>query len=125
MKKPVQSKPPRRGIIEEIGLEANLFMSLIIDRRVSILLKLIPLAGLLYLINPVDFPGWLDDAFVVIVSLVLFVELCPRSVVDEHRNRLRQVIPGEWHDVPPDETIIDGEFRDPADPGSEEQNVKK
>jgi len=125
MKKPVRNKLPRRGIIEEIGLEANLFLSLILDRRVSILLKLIPLAGLLYLINPVDFPGWLDDAFVVIVSLVLFVELCPRAVVDEHRDRLRRVVSGKWRDAADNETIIDGEFRDAPEATPEDQNVKK
>ncbi|HVP21125.1 MAG TPA: hypothetical protein VMS73_04625 [Anaerolineaceae bacterium] len=125
MAQPVRNKQPRRGIIEEIGLEVNLFVSLILDRRVSILLKLIPLAGLLYLVNPIDFPGWLDDAFVVIVSLVLFFELCPRAVVEEHRDRLRRVIPGKWHDPTDNATIIDGEFRDAPEDKPEDQNVKK
>ncbi len=125
MKKPTQSRPPSRGIIQEIGLEANLLLQLIIDRRVNFFLKLIPVAGLLYVISPFDFSGWLDDAFVLIVSLVFFVELCPRQVVDEHRARLRQVIDGEWHDVPKDDTVIDGEFRDAPDQAPPESNEKK
>jgi uncharacterized membrane protein YkvA (DUF1232 family) len=106
---------PGRGIIHEIGLEANLFMQLMTDRRVSILLKLIPIAGLLYVINPVDFPGPLDDIVVLVFSLVIFLEVCPRDVVEEHRKKLRQVIPGEWHDAPREPEVIDGKFTNAED----------
>ncbi len=112
-------KAPGRGIIHEIGLELNLLMKLMTDRRVSILVKLIPVAGLLYAINPVDFPGVLDDIVVLIFALLIFVELCPRAVVEDNRKKLRQVIPGEWHDSPREPDVIEGKFRevDEKDPG--------
>ena len=118
-------KPARRGLLQEISLEAELFLRLLIDGRVNILLKLIPIAGLLYVINPVDFPGPLDDIVVLIFSLILFVELCPRQVVDEIRQELRRVVPGEWHDPPKDPTIIDAEFQDADKPDEPERGQKK
>jgi uncharacterized membrane protein YkvA (DUF1232 family) len=115
MTQPKRQNIPGRGIIHEIGLEANLLMKLMTDRRVSILLKLVPIAGLLYAINPIDFPGVLDDIVVLIFTLLIFVELCPRAVMDEHRKKLRQVIPGEWHDAPREPDVIDGKFKDAED----------
>jgi uncharacterized membrane protein YkvA (DUF1232 family) len=115
MTQPTPRNTPGRGLIHEIGLEANLFMKLMTDRRVSVLLKLIPIAGLLYAINPVDFPGPLDDIVVLVFSLVIFLEVCPRAVVSEHRKNLRQVIPGEWHDAPREPDVIEGKFRDAED----------
>ena len=125
MTNPPPRKPARRGLIQEISLEAELFLRLLIDGRVNILLKLIPIAGLLYVINPVDFPGPLDDIVVLIFSLILFVELCPRQVVDEIRQELRRVVPGAWHDPPKDPTIIDGEFQDADKPDDPERGQKK
>jgi len=117
------NKNPPGGIIHEIGMEINLLMQLFSDRRVSILLKLIPIAGLVYVINPVDFPGPIDDILVLIFSLVLFVELCPRAVVEERRNNLRRVIPGVWHDAPKDSNVVDGEMRD-AEEGDQDGKDK-
>jgi uncharacterized membrane protein YkvA (DUF1232 family) len=122
MTRPKPIKPPPGGIVHEIGLQVNLLMQLFSDRRVSILLKLIPIAGLLYVINPVDFPGPIDDVVVLIFSLVLFVELCPRAVVEEHRQNLRRVIPGEWHDAPKGSNVAAGsEMRDDEE---EDQDVR-
>ncbi len=103
----------RRSLVEEFVLEGKLIFRLFLDRRVSLLLKLIPVAGVLFVINPVDFPGFLDDLLVLIFSLILFVELCPRTVVEEHRRALRTVINGEWREAPRDKVVIDGEIRDP------------
>ncbi len=105
----------RRSLIEEFVLEGKLIFRLFLDRRVSILLKLIPVAGLLFVVNPVDFPGVLDDLLVLIFSLILFVELCPRPVVAEHRKELRNVINAEWHEAPEHKVVIDGELKDPGD----------
>lgn len=123
MTRPKPIKPPPGGIIHEIGIQFNLLQQLFMDRRVSLLLKLIPIAGLLYVINPVDFPGPIDDIVVLIFSLVLFVELCPRAVVEEHRKNLRRVIPGEWHDVPKGTNVAaGGEMRDADARDQEEQD---
>ena len=123
MTNPKPIKSPPGGIIHEIGLQVNLLIQLFSDRRVSILLKLIPIAGLVYVINPVDFPGPFDDIVVMIFSLVLFVELCPRAVVEEHRQNLRRVIPGEWHDPPKGPDVVDGEIRD-AEEGDQDRKDK-
>lgn len=124
MPRQISPKIPRRSLIEELVLECKLILRLYLDRRVSFLLKLIPLAGLLYVINPADVPGYLDDLFALVFSLVLFVELCPRQVVDELRKELRNVVNGEWHEVPKESTIIDGELKDAEKPPDEEKTEK-
>ncbi len=112
MSRQIPSKTPRRSLIEEIVLEGKLFFRLLLDWRVNLLLKLIPVAGLLFVISPFDFPSVLDDLLVLIFSLILFVELCPRQVVEEHRKALRNVVTVEWHEVP-DKVVVDGKIRDP------------
>ncbi len=115
----------RRSLIEEFVLEGKLLFSLFLDRRVSFLLKLIPVAGLLFVVNPVDFPGVLDDLLILIFSLILFIELCPRPLVEEHRRQLRNVINGEWHETPEDKVVIDGVSRDPGDQDTESHKNEK
>jgi hypothetical protein len=62
--------------------------------------------------------GPLDDALIIWLSTVLFVELCPPDIVQEHRDAIDQVIHGEWKDQVDnhpefsDEDIIEGEYRD-------------
>jgi uncharacterized membrane protein YkvA (DUF1232 family) len=92
----------------------KLVLRLMADRRVSFWLKLLPVGGLVYLINPIDIPGPLDDAGIIGLSLYLFVELCPPEVVEEHRQAIHRVIPGEWRnpDKPIEGEVIDGEFRE-------------
>jgi uncharacterized membrane protein YkvA (DUF1232 family) len=73
-------------------MRVRLILRLLGDRRVSPWLKIIPVAGLLYLISPLDLIpdialpllGELDDAAVLWLTNYLFVELCPPNVVDEH-----------------------------------------
>ncbi len=105
----------RRSLIEELVLEGKLIFRLFLDRRVSLLLKLVPVTGFLFVVQPVDFPGVLDDLLVLVFSLILFVELAPRKVVEEHRRELRNVVNAEWHDAPENRTVIDGEIKDPGD----------
>jgi uncharacterized membrane protein YkvA (DUF1232 family) len=69
----------------------KLFLRLIKDPRVPALPKLLPLTMLGYLIVPTDILpdlvpalGQIDDAMVVILTLRLFLKLCPKQVVEEH-----------------------------------------
>ncbi len=124
MTRQTPTKSPRRGLIEEFVLEGKLIFRLLLDSRVSILLKLIPLAGLIFVVNPVDFPGFLDDLLVFILSLILFVELSPRQVVDEHRKYLRSVVTAEWHEAP-EKKIVDGEIRDVEDQAAEKEKTER
>ncbi len=82
------------------------------DERVNPLLKLIPLASVLYLLIPDLLPGPVDDATVIGLGLYTFVELCPPEIVQEHLEDLTNVIPGRWQDVDDQGDVIDAEFRE-------------
>jgi len=91
------TKKPARSLGDAIGIfsELRITWRLLRDRRVSMLLKAIPLASLAYLIWPADFLpdvvlglGQLDDLAVVLLGLRLFTALCPAELVREHRQRV-------------------------------------
>ncbi len=125
MARQIPPKFQRRSFIEEIVLESKLIFRLFLDRRVSLPLKLIPIVGILFVVNPVDFPSVIDDLLVLVFSIILFVELCPRPVVDELRQELRSVVTAEWHDAPKTNRVIDGELRDPDDQSSAGEKREK
>jgi hypothetical protein len=110
------SKP---GFVEGLVMRIKLILRLMGDKRVNPLLKIIPIATLVYLVMP-DIPGPFDDAAVLWFGNYLFIQLCPPQVVEEHMAALKRVIPGDWHDAPPEkepaagqgEDIIDGEYRE-------------
>jgi uncharacterized membrane protein YkvA (DUF1232 family) len=118
LKNIVSSRP---GFFNDILNRLKLVLRLMGDRRVSPLLKGLPVFGLIYLISPIDLAfGPIDDALVIWLSLTLFVELCPPEVVKEHMAELNKVISGQWRDPaqaegqpgPVEEEIIDAEFHE-------------
>jgi len=86
--------PPQGGIMRDFVKRLKLITRLMGDRRVSLFVKLLPLASLAYLIWPADaipvIPviGALDDAAILWIGSTLFVELCPPNVVKEHQTEL-------------------------------------
>ncbi len=98
---------PGSGVLQEIYFRIRLIARLMRDRRVSALLKAIPVAALAYLVWPVDIPGPIDDAGVLWLGSSLFIDLCPQEVVAEHMRALGRG--GQEH---ADENVIDAEFRD-------------
>jgi uncharacterized membrane protein YkvA (DUF1232 family) len=102
------------GLLKEFLKQAKLVGRLISDRRVNGLLKLIPIASIIYLVSPIDLVpglavpllGALDDAAVVWIGTTLFIELCPPDVVQEHRDALEGFSSGDSGE------IIDAESRD-------------
>jgi len=70
----------------------RLYWRVFTDRRVSLLPKLVLVAGLLYFVIPLDlipdFPlvglGQTDDIIVLILTSRMFIAMAPRSVVEEH-----------------------------------------
>jgi hypothetical protein len=73
----------------------RLFYRLMADPRVSWLVKLVPALGLLLAISPPNLEleiipvlGELDFLIVIILTLKLFVWLCPPDVVREHVARI-------------------------------------
>lgn len=84
--------PPRGGTVNQIVSRVKLIWRLLTDRRVNPLLKVLPVASLMYLVMPADLVpeialpliGVLDDAAILWLGSYLFVELCPPDVVQEH-----------------------------------------
>lgn len=84
--------PPQGGMIRDFVLRVKLILRLIGDKRVSPWLKIIPVAGVAYLISPIDLipdimlpiVGELDDAAILWLTNYLFIELCPPEIVQEH-----------------------------------------
>lgn len=95
------SNPGQRfNMLQELMRNANLAWHLLLDPRVSILAKMVPAAALVYVISPIDLiPDWivglgqLDDIAVVLLSIRLFIAMCPPEVVQWYRNQLGQQEP--------------------------------
>ena len=101
------------GVFQEVSLRARLILRLMLDKRISPWLKLLPIGSLIYLINPIDIPGPIDDIAVVSLGLYLFVDLCPQPIVQEHLQELRRVVNAPAYDVPAEDAdVVDAEFRD-------------
>jgi uncharacterized membrane protein YkvA (DUF1232 family) len=125
-RKPRKTIPYHTSVFERIANYLKLFWRLLLDRRVSLLLKLIPVCALIYVISPLD---WIipviDDLVIACLGIYLFVELCPPEIVSEHRKSIEFVLDGEWRDAgrnerrsvpdePPidEQDIIEGEFHE-------------
>ncbi len=107
--------PPQGGMLRDLVTRLKLIGRLIGDRRVSVFLKLLPLASLAYLFWPLDaiaipFIGVLDDAAILWIGSTLFVELSPPKVVQEHMNELASDSEDESTDdvVDAEATDVDG-----------------
>jgi uncharacterized membrane protein YkvA (DUF1232 family) len=113
-----------RGFLQELMGQAKLILRLIADRRVSLLLKLLPIAAAIYVVSPIDLlPGLalpvigaLDDAAVIWLGTTLFVSLCPPDVVREYTEELDGTLAGDWRDAPGE--AVSGEIV-PVEPKNE------
>jgi hypothetical protein len=97
------------NFFQDIALRLRLILRLMGDRRVSPLLKLLPIGALAYTFIPDLLPGPIDDAAMIWFLAHLFVELSPQEVVQEHLRRLTSVVEGEWREIdegegPPSQT---------------------
>jgi uncharacterized membrane protein YkvA (DUF1232 family) len=97
-----------RGFIQNLTMRIKLILRLMADKRVNILLKLLPIGALIYLVSPIDlipgalipFIGALDDVAVIWLGATLFVDLCPEEVVQEHVDALQKVINSSARSAP-------------------------
>lgn len=87
------------GVFQKLSLRVRLILRLMADRRVSWLLKLLPIGTLLYLVVPDLAPGPIDDALVIWLGTTVFVDLCPPEIVQEHMDELTSVVEGEWREI--------------------------
>jgi len=116
------------GFIQGIADQIRLIARLMADGRVNFLLKLLPATGLVYWLVPDLVPGPIDDALVIWLSTVLFVELCPPDVVQEHKDAIDRLNPKKATKVvieepdnkpaqenpskPEEPDVIEGEFHE-------------
>ncbi len=101
------------GLFQDLSLRVRLILRLMGDKRVSPFLKLLPVGALVYMLNPIDVPGPIDDAMVVWMGVYFFVELCPPAIVEEHMQQLRLNVAGTGPEAPaPNDDVVDAEFQD-------------
>jgi hypothetical protein len=106
----------KSGAFNEILVRGKLILHLMADRRVNFFLKALPIASVIYVLNPIDIPGPLDDIAIFSLGLYSFVELCPSAVVQEHLDRMHGINPDVAAHDEPDDNIIDGEFKEVQSP---------
>ncbi len=111
--------PPRdltqaSGFLGNLIRQGRLVWRLFGDRRVPGWVKLIPIAGVIYLLSPIDLVpdflipglGELDDLTVILLSMKAFVDLSPPDIVNAHlkdllgRARRSRSEPEAYIDVP-------------------------
>lgn len=114
--------PTEGGIFNNLAMQLKLIFRLLGDKRVSPLLKLLPIGSALYFVIPDIILGPVDDAVVIWLATYVFVELCPPEIVEEHRAALRsQALPGEFpmaggpETQPGKDDVIEGEFWEKQD----------
>ncbi len=113
-----QNKPAvtadRVNALAQIMRTLALVWRLLKDSRVPFLPKLIIPAAMAYVIFPIDLIpdfilglGQLDDLGIILLSIPLFIEFCPREIVEEHRRAL-ETTRGQSRS---DEDVIEGLYR--------------
>jgi len=103
---------PQDGFLARLGKRLQLAPRLMLDGRVPLLLKLAPLAAVIYFILPDPFFGPLDDLLVTVLAFILFVELCPPDVVAEQARRAAEELSGVQRDPRTGAPVVDGQYRD-------------
>jgi len=84
-----------RAILLEVPRHGKLAYCLLRDPRVPTPPKLALLAALAVVVSPIDFPGWIpilgdfDMLALGILVVKVFVDACPKAIVDEHREALK------------------------------------
>ena len=87
--------PRVRAILLEVPRHGKLAYCLLRDPRVPAPPKLALLAALMVVVSPIDFPGWIpvlgdfDMLALGILAVKVFVDACPRAIVEEHRRALK------------------------------------
>ncbi|MBN2333521.1 MAG: DUF1232 domain-containing protein [Deltaproteobacteria bacterium] len=84
------------NVLHQLLFMVRLCWRLLLDSRVSLPVKMIPVAAVFYLLSPYDLlpdfmlpvVGQLDDLVVIVLACRLFLSLVPPEIVNEHRRRL-------------------------------------
>jgi hypothetical protein len=95
------------------GMQIRLIVRLLADRRISFLLKALPVFSLVYLFSPLDFAiPIVDDAFVLWLANTLFLDLCPPEIVQEHRTSLEKAEEQKRKEKISEQDIIDASYKE-------------
>ena len=96
----------------------RLMFKLMLDRRIPIRTKLIPVAALIYLVSPFDIVhdmipalGRIDDLLAIVFGILLFLVASPYDVVVEHIRGRPPDDDGSGGSGDPDSAVIDGKYR--------------
>ena len=93
-------------------------LRLILDSRVPLWLKLLFPAAFIYVLFPLDIVsdiipvfGWIDDASIVGLFVVIFLALAPKDVVAEHLRPQEDTTRHGDRSGGPGGKVIDGSYR--------------
>lgn len=102
-----QLKDP--SFLQELWQQIKLVFYLLRDSDVPFYLKILPFAGLLYVLFPVDIIpdiipvlGQLDDLTILIIGLKVFIEMAPADTVAYYMDMMRgqsKIVDGEATNV--------------------------
>jgi uncharacterized membrane protein YkvA (DUF1232 family) len=114
-RKPIDATSSVGGLAQLVRT-LRLVWRLLSDPRVPVLSKLIIPATILYVLSPIDLIpdpilglGQLDDLGAIVVGLTMFIEFCPRGLVEEHR---RDIAAKDGFKPSSEENIIEGTYRE-------------
>ena len=94
--------PKPDSVFQQAAVYLRLIWLLLLDPRVSLFLKILPIGSLLYLFLPDIVPTIVDDGLVLGLGIYLFIILCPQDVVQEHLAAIKNRVD------PPAETSAEG-----------------
>jgi uncharacterized membrane protein YkvA (DUF1232 family) len=84
------------GLLRQAIEQVRLAFALLLDGRVPVRYKILPILAFAYALSPIDLMpdvlvgiGWLDDFGIVVLALGLLIYWSPASIVAEHLHRLR------------------------------------
>lgn len=103
--------PPQGGLMRNFVKQLKLIGRLMGDSRVSIFLKVLPVASVAYWLLPLPLDNVIpvvDDAAILWIGSTLFVQLCPDDVVKEHMDDLDMIAGSE-------DDVVDAESKDVND----------
>ncbi len=107
------------GVLTQFVRTVRLVWRLLNDARVPLPPKLIIPTAIVYILSPVDLMpdvilglGQLDDLGILALAVAMFIEFCPRALVEEHRRAIAAVA---GLGAQPKEDVIEGSYREVKD----------
>lgn len=120
--------PRSGGFFQDLTDRFRLISRLMMDSRVNLFLKFLPISTLIYALWPIDIPGPIDDVFLIWLGTTLFVQLCPPDVVEEHQRALEAKAGGvNWKDFESSAAsgdVVDGEYYE-SDPNAPKRTTSR